>query len=503
MSIFKGSIWQGSPFLGSIWRSGQGYGKYAAYFDFERYGLIDKVSRKSLTCTIPGTRYDYDDNGNVITATANLPMIVPGRGLRGVGSDENLIPYSSDLSEWVVQTANGVSIDDLGNGEWRINFGDSGKGVYIITSNGNGSIGDKYISQIEMKSESLSGDVSLYDPSGRLSNDYEVTVTITPIWAKYYSGVGTLEIDNNIGIYIRKSSTGLSSLLVRNIQLVKSAYPLPYIPTNGATDTSVSEAGAADYGVWADGLQENFPAWFDALDGVADGDELDQDPYFNDPTKHNTSGVIENNSASLLYDKYVFDLISFQTGKNYEIFLNGTGNAKVKYGHSGTASIYEFVSLPYFKRKIADSDFNRTQIVSNDDLVVVTQMSVKEISPAKGTLTLTWQPGYNASEAPGEHTLLSFDGTTANLRYDATNNQLEITDGTNIAVVSCTSVAGTEYAIKATWEDDEMQITVDSTDGTVADFVGTFNPGTDLNFLMNDELNYIKDLAILKEPDWS
>ena len=107
---------------------------------------------------------------------------------------------------------------------------------------------------------------------------------------------------------------------------------------------------------------------------------------------------------------------------------------------------------------------------------------------------------------------MSFDGTTNSISYDADNNLIKLTDGTNTASKALTVVADTEYTIQATWGlvsgSPKMQIAVNGTAGTQATFAGTFNP-SDIYFgLENEELQYIcknpdgHDLTVLKVATW-
>lgn len=132
---------------------------------------------------------------------------------------------------------------------------------------------------------------------------------------------------------------------------------------------------------------------------------------------------------------------------------------------------------------------------------------------AEGTLTFKWKAGFNDADVSGNLNILSFDGTTTSaISYDADNNLIKITDGTNTASKALTVVADTEYTIQATWGlvsgSPKMAIAVDGTAGTQADFTGTFNP-SDIYFgLENEELQYIcknpdgHDLTVLKAATW-
>lgn len=132
---------------------------------------------------------------------------------------------------------------------------------------------------------------------------------------------------------------------------------------------------------------------------------------------------------------------------------------------------------------------------------------------SQGTLTLKWKPGFNDADVSGNLNILSFDGTTDSaISYDADNNLIKITDGTNTASKALTVVADTEYTIQATWGlvsgSPKMQIAVNGTAGTQAAFAGTFNP-SDIYFgLENEELQYIcknpdgHDLTVLKVATW-
>ena len=126
---------------------------------------------------------------------------------------------------------------------------------------------------------------------------------------------------------------------------------------------------------------------------------------------------------------------------------------------------------------------------------------------AEGTLTFKWKTGYSSADVSGNLNILSFDGTTDSaISYDADNNLIKITDGTNTASKALTVVADTEYMIQATWGlvsgSPKMQIAVNGTAGTQATFAGTFSP-SDIYFgLENEELQYVKDFMVYKEATW-
>lgn len=126
---------------------------------------------------------------------------------------------------------------------------------------------------------------------------------------------------------------------------------------------------------------------------------------------------------------------------------------------------------------------------------------------SQGTLIFKWKTGFADADVSGNLNILSFDGTTTSaISYDADNNLIKITDGTNTASKALTVVADTEYTIQATWGlfsgSPKMAIAVNGTAGSQADFTGIFTH-SDIYFgLENEELQYIKDFMVYKVATW-
>jgi len=112
-------------------------------------------------------------------------------------------------------------------------------------------------------------------------------------------------------------------------------------------------------------------------------------------------------------------------------------------------------------------------IVASDD-----SFSLSNHTPDQGLYFLPWSPQFSASEATGNIEILSLNNAAGLLYYDATNNLLKSTDGTNTASVALTIVAGVTYKIWLAYGQGSLQVGVDALTGTAASFDGAFTTGT-------------------------
>lgn len=396
MSITRGSITAGGITNGGILAGGilasqteSSYRDYSLHLD----GTLDRVSGRSLSCLIPGTRYDLV-NGVQTAFSTNTPVITE-KGLRTVGAYQNLCINSNTISAWKNYENRFVITPQIDR-----DFFVSPTITKLVTT-GIASLltkimpvvlGQPYVLSIWIKGlnggESVQVDFKNENSAGLAG----VTRTLTPAWQLYYE-VFISDTTGERGIQIRVTTTTPQTIFVAAAQVTNAKYNKPYIPTTSTAVASVSEAGTVVAG------------------------EV-------------TNGVFAD-----------------EIGSNFTLL-----NSALQ---------------------------------------------------SQGTLTLDWTPGYSAADVTGSLNILSFDGTTSNLRYNQTTGAIELYDGLNTASKAIVPVANTTYEIKCTWQGSSMQVCVDGSAGTTASFDGSFNPGSDLVYgLNNPELQYIKNPRVLKEAQW-
>ncbi len=189
------------------------------------------------------------------------------------------------------------------------------------------------------------------------------------------------------------------------------------------------------------------------------------------------------NGCKELLAKYA----SINNKKYYHPYIKSESSPSASTTEAGTASAGEATNGAYLEN------------------VPVNFPKLKSALESKGTLTFDWTPAYDKADVTGELNIMSFDGSTNHLYYDATNGLMKVNDSTNIASVTLNAVANTTYAIKITWETGVgMKVWNGATAGTLATFDGSFNVDGDTIFFLNCvELQYLNNLKLLKTPDWS
>ena len=121
---------------------------------------------------------------------------------------------------------------------------------------------------------------------------------------------------------------------------------------------------------------------------------------------------------------------------------------------------------------------------------------------AQGKLTVKWRPMFNSGDLTGSINILTAnDEASSFLFFDADNDLLKLTDGTNTSHIACSPVAGTEYEIIAQYDETNgMVISLDGTAGTTVAFAGRFPNAYDLSYFWEAEApQYVKITSIEKE----
>jgi len=121
---------------------------------------------------------------------------------------------------------------------------------------------------------------------------------------------------------------------------------------------------------------------------------------------------------------------------------------------------------------------------------------------AQGKITVKWRPMFNSGDLAGSINIItSNDEASSFLLFDADNDLLKLTDGTNTSQVACSHVADTEYEITAQYDETNgMVISLNGLAGTTVEFAGMFPNADDLSFFWEaDAPQYVKILSIEKE----
>ncbi len=259
-----------------------------------------------------------------------------------------------------------------------------------------------------------------------------------------------------------------------------------------------------------------FPALVDALGGVADGAELwstgiissgifiDNGDYsYTVSTPLATSALVTSNPNPDLTDGgyYEFSYIASNTVGDHRAFIGGLGNLQTNTGDG------EFTERGYC------AGTGSMYIRCEEGFAGTIQVNyVKEVSPAKGELQVEWTPGFDSSIFPaGEttrNTLISVLEHSSDILYGRHTDDTERIqgfDGTNypyVNVPGTSLTAGRTYCIQAMWDETGVQYKFDGIAGVKSAFDGSWNPGGLLNlFFQNTQLNYIKSIKVLKEPE--
>jgi len=132
----------------------------------------------------------------------------------------------------------------------------------------------------------------------------------------------------------------------------------------------------------------------------------------------------------------------------------------------------------------------------------IDNVSVEHTLPAEAKATIKWRPMFNSGDVAGIVNIWTAnDESGSACFFDADNNLLKLTDGTNTSEVSCVPVVDTEYEITCQWADPcGMLISLGGVPGTTVSFAGSIPNADDLSFFWGaEEPQYIKLISIEKE----
>lgn len=108
-------------------------------------------------------------------------------------------------------------------------------------------------------------------------------------------------------------------------------------------------------------------------------------------------------------------------------------------------------------------------------------------SDTEMTYACEWTPGYSASEATGDQEIITLGTAPDMLYHDATNGDIESTDGTNTSTKAETITAGTTYDLEVAYSTgaDSLQVSVDGTGGSDVAYDDAFPTGTKISLFRN------------------
>ena len=198
------------------------------------------------------------------------------------------------------------------------------------------------------------------------------------------------------------------------------------------------------------------------------------------------------------------------TNTKIDIML-ANGDNGASYTGNGTNGLYLWgaqLTQTDYRMPYAHNASDTLSLVVPDNYTntysIGTRLSIA-LSSTQGKLSFKWTPMFSAGETTGDIGIITsnadIDGSLP--WFDATNNLIKATDGTNIATVALSPVAGTEYSIDLYFGDKsgpKMQLAVDGVGGTAVDYDGAFPSGENINIGFGGGFQMIKDIIWRKLP---
>ena len=380
------------------------------------------------------------------------------------------------------------------------------------------------------------------------------SVEITPEWQRVaknqsLTGVTTLRVGLLGGI--GQPDTCDIAIAVCNV-VDDLSYAMPEVITTTASvtvgfnhgkNTGVQEGSFWDMGVGG----VLMPDLFGVLDGVADGVEKvangdmesqsdwspkagvisweTADPIsgtqslsFDNSTGNEVSGPFQNIGLSASTRFQIIGKAKIVSGGNQDIRLLQSGAAGTGQLLVGTLVINaiqgDVVSFKF--RWISSSDASKVSIQLAGDalnsIIIYDDISVKEISPAKGVATDTWRPGFSVDDVDNNTTIniWSVDGDPTHglyaLKDGLGDGYLVLNDGTNSVSVAL-DWENQDYIWTAVFDTDEMQIQYDDQASAVGTFAGSFGPGQYMyhaldNIYPQHTDRHLEFTGNVKDSDW-
>jgi hypothetical protein len=488
--------------------------EYNFYCDMDsRRPPLEKISGQPLqTSVLASGRVSYEGGPYGVNSPA-----VDSKGLFGCGAFEQLITYTSDKDFW--STGSAVTLSDstlappiqtIENNPVKYNISEltarnlQTSFVYSAYSIGDIVTGIFYVYPIV--------DTQIFVRfRGGTDQDFSDTFIVQAgSWQKIVLSGALTRDHTSLRLDLFDISGGLGDrFYITGFQLWESSYVLPYIENNTGSIIVIPE-NYSDAGQGYKFPIAEMPQLRDALDGVADGVELVAN---NDP---NVASVVdENNYAEYNPTTGIGRIVSDGTWIKMGWNVLGGGYYELVYeeleNNGGSISITNetiSVGVPLtngsevvrFINNGTSENFLLGRTTGGCD--VTFRVSVKEISPAKGKLSCKWRPMFDSGDLMGNLNILTAnDEAESFLFFDADNDLLKLTDGTNTSQVACYPVADTEYEITGQWDSTNgMVISLDESTGTTVSFAGSIPNADDLSYSWDAEApQYVKLSYIEKE----
>lgn len=402
----------------------------------------DKVSSTSMQTTgLAAGRVSYHGGSYGINEPA-----VDVDGLFGCGVIENLIDDPEDTSQW------------SGSGPWT-NIVTVGVGTHVLSTD------------VDVATVSISAGTATIGGTATATFGNPDTFDVT--------GAGTVIIQTDTED--------------PKAQITATACKLPYV--NGLSPENYSDADQG-YKFPIDEMSK----LRDALDGVADGTILISEPEFTTYATTTAGSVIDDNTFASTGIGGVYKQI-IESNTRYEVFIDLETTSSDVALHNALSSTAFIGRNGTHRFTGGDTVFYLRNYSAGT--TTVSALTLREVSPAKGKITVKWRPMFNSGDLTGTINILTANDEAGSfLFFDATNNLLKVTDGTNTSQVACSPVADTEYTIDLAYDGDlnKLVISLDTIEGITTAFVGRFPVADDLSFFWDAQApQYVSIVEIAKD----
>lgn len=490
--LWKGDLWEGSVYHGDVWESGFDLSPFYFIIDDDFQDLVEPLA---ITVDAEAGRPNGDDG--TFAGEDEFAQSSDGQA-HFYPAYVQLIKKSRDISNGVWTKSAGVTI--------------TGTDVFQVDS-----IND-FVRQVMVTTDSLLYTFSFIASveSGGQTTGYKIlhdnsasgnvtALVLTEIPTLYKVTILGRSGGGNTFFGIRDDNTSnWAEVTITDFQVTETPSRLPYAPNDSAVATlsipaNNSTATSPSIG-WTitEGLRN-------ALDGLPDGvekvvgDDSDMDTVGNwesggaatvtggyDSGDAGHSKTLRVESGDATSDRAELPVSAFggiTTGKNYVVSFDykwisvTSGGTLISLG--GAASLpamgKEIVWTNYIGRVITVDNTSPLRIYSTlsgaaTDELLIDNASVQAISLARAEWQMTGVFHFNAADTSGTINILTANGETATyINYDIDDEQFELNDGTNEAVVTYTAIDGTPWDLSMMIGDDsgqKMSLNVDATEGS-------------------------------------
>lgn len=518
-----------------------------------RIGFVpfDIISGQLMSTVLSGGRF-LVVNGVTTEFAVNIPSVNENGLNSGPGEYTQLIKKSRDISDGSWQKIGSPIITDTDGFQATAQFGKIRQLVATLDSTLYTFSFDAYVEPGGTLTgyKIRHGNSETGNETVLILKEVNDTYIVTVLGA---SGGGTV----NFG-FQDDNNSDWAKVTITDFQVTQSSYKLPTVP-NDTTGTITVPLNHSDSDEGNKFTLLDSPLLLDALDGVADGSELNtasdavSDSGGNEANAitgwsqigltgtganvfesqsiiksqgsyafHADANDTPTNTARFYKDiqaafslvngtryELTFDIRHIGTGGDWIGVLGATNGAVTTLLNTVTNTDTIFESITYRFTHVTGSSrwlIFRESGATNDGGVYIDNVSVKEISPAQGELRIiNGRFNFNAADASGTINLLTANDESASfIRYDIDNEQFELFDGTNESTIAHTAVNGDLWNLFATWGDNsgqKMQLFIDATPGTLVTNAGSFPTADDFSIAwLNDLWWSCEEIKTFEEP---